>query len=156
MEEFKSMGFETVVAADVKLEKPQPVPLGHYVFQLQPGASYRINPFNQIQELNVRFDVTEGDFAGRPVFVSYPDPTAVTKGGKSLAWSNQALKKLEISLGTDALPGEGWADYLNRVAMNAHSRISADIIAGKPYQGKDGNPVPGDPQFGIFTVAAAA
>lgn len=152
------MGFETLVLADVKIEKPSPVPAGKgYVFQLQPGASYRENPYNKIQELNVRFDVTEGEFAGRPVFVSYPDPSALNKAGKPMSWSAQALKKLEVSLGTDSLPGEDPATYLNRVALNSHARITADILPGKSYKDtKTGEDKEGDPQFGIFTVSPAA
>jgi hypothetical protein len=157
------MGFENVTLADTKLEKPAPVPAGHYVFQLQPGASYRQNPYNQIQELNVRFDVaSEGEFQGRPVFVTYPDPTAVSKGkdgqpGKSLKWSAQALKKLEISLGVDALPGEDTAAYLNRVALSGSGRVTADILPGKEFtDSKTGQKRNGDPDFGIFTVAPAA
>jgi hypothetical protein len=147
------MPFVDVKLADVELEKPSPVPLGQYIFQLQPGAEYRINPFNNIQELNVRFDVVDGEYAGRPTFVTYPDPTATSKGGKSLKFSAQALKRLEIALGTDALPGEDSATYLNRVAMSAHARITASIIDAS-YE-KDGVTVP-KVQFGIFTVAPAA
>lgn len=152
------MGFETVILADVKIEKPAPVPAGlGYTFQLQPGASYRDNPYNKIQELNVRFDVTEGDFAGRPVFVSYPDPSALNKSGKPMSWSAQALKKLEVALGSDSLPGEDPATYLNRVALNEHSRIKADILPGKSYKdSKTGEDREGDPTFGIFTVSPAA
>lgn len=152
------MGFESVTLADTKLEKPAPVPAGHYVFQLQPGASYRENPYNKIQELNVRFDVTsEGEFQGRPVFVTYPDPTAVTATGKSLKWSAQALKKLEISLGVDALPGEDTAAYLNRVALSGGARVTADILPGKTYKdSKTGQEKTGDADFGIFTVGPAA
>jgi len=161
------MGFEQVTLADTKLEKPAPVPPSKYVFQLQPGANYRINQYNGIQELNVRFDVinrADGDteFQGRPVFVTYPDPTAVTKGkdgqpGKSLKWSAQALKKLEISLGVDALPGEDTAAYLNRVALSGSGRITADVLPGKEFtDSKTGAKKTGDPDFGIFTVAPAA
>jgi hypothetical protein len=163
------MGFETVILADVKIERPAPVPAGKgYTFQLQPGAAYRVNSKSNIQELNVRFDVADGEFAGRPVFVSYPDPTAVAKdkvdqqtgavtAGKPMSWSAQALKKLEIALGTDSLPGEDPATYLNRVALNSHSRITADILPGRTYtDNKSGETKTMDPQFGIFTVGAAA
>jgi hypothetical protein len=152
------MGFETLVLADVKLEKPVPVPAGQgYVFQLQPGAEYRLNPFTKVEELNVRFDVAEGEFAGRPVFVAYPDPTTLNKQGKPMSWSAQALKKLEVSLGTDALPGEDTATYLNRVALNGHARITADIQPGNEYtDNKTGEKKTGDPRFAIFTVSPAA
>lgn len=152
------MGFETVFIADIKIEKPTPVPAGKgYTFQLQPGASTRENPYNKVQELNLRFDVTDGEFAGRPVFVSYPDPTALNKEGKPMSWSAQALKKLEVALGTDGLPGEDPVTYFNRVALNHHSRVTADILPGKSYKDKTtGEQKDGDPQFGIFTVSPAA
>lgn len=161
------MGWETVVLADTKVEKPAPVPVGRYVFTLQPGASYRTNPYNQIQELNVRFDITEGEQAGRPVFVSYPDPTAVSKDkvledgtikhGKPMTWSAQALKKLEIAIGQDALPGEDTAAYLNRVALNGNARITAPMLPGKVYvDKKTGEKKTEDPSFGIFDIAPAA
>jgi hypothetical protein len=162
------MGWETVQLADVKVEKPQAVPAGRYVFTLQPGAAYRQNPYNNIQELNVRFDVTEGEFAGRPIFVSYPDPTAIAKDkvdpvtgvvtpGKPMTWSAQALKKLELALGQDSLPGEDTAAYLNRVALNGNARITAPLLAGKFYTDKKtGEKKPEDPKFGIFDVAPAA
>ena len=151
------MGWETVSLADTKIEKPAPVPAGNYIFTLQPGASYRQNPYNNITELNVRFDVSEGDFAGRPVFVSYPDPTAVNKEGKPMTWSAQALKKLEISLGQDALPGEDTAAYLNRIALNGNARITAPLLPGKTYTDKKtGLERVEDPKFGIFQVEPAA
>lgn len=148
------MGWEAVSLSDVTLDKPPAVPEGKYIFTLQPGAQYRINKYNNIKELNVRFDVTDGDFSGRPVFVNYPDPTAVGKSGKTLAWSAQALKKLELSLGVDALPGEDPAAYLNRVAG---TRITAQMLPGGQYtDSKTGEQKTENPKFGIFTVAPAA
>ncbi len=151
------MGWETVSLADTKIEKPAPVPAGNYIFTLQPGASYRQNPYNNIAELNVRFDVSEGEHAGRPVFVSYPDPTALNREGKPMSWSAQALKKLEISLGVDSLPGEDTAAYLNRVAVNGNARITAPLLPGKVYVNKKtGLEATEDPKFGIFQVEPAA
>jgi hypothetical protein len=151
------MGWETVSLADTQIEKPAAVPAGTYVFTLQPGASYRQNPYNNVQELNVRFDVTEGEFAGRPVFVSYPDPTALNREGKPMSWSAQALKKLEISLGQDALPGEDTAAYLNRIATNGNARVVAPLLPGKTYTDKKtGLEKVEAPKFGIFDVQPAA
>jgi hypothetical protein len=152
------MPWEQVALADIKIDKPTPVPAGSYIFTLQPGASYRTNPYNGVQELNVRFDVSEGEFAGRPVFVSYPDPTAIaTSSGKPMTWSAQALKKLEISLGVDSLPGEDTAAYLNRVALAGNARITAPLLPGKTYTDKKtGEERIEDPKFGIFAVAPAA
>ena len=151
------MPFTDVVLSDIELEKPPSIPLGTYKFKLQPGAQYRTNKYNGVEELNVRFDVAEGDFAGRPVFVNYPDPTAIIKTGKNagkpMAFSAQALKRLEIALGEDSQPGETPADYLNRVATTANSLITAQMIdASYVKDGKTGAKV----DFGIFSVSPAA
>src|SRR5712691_11010716 len=139
MEEYR-MGWENVVLADTKIEKPPAIPVGTYVFTLQPGASYKERTFTKadgtsttVKELNVRFDITDGEHAGRPVWVSYPDPTAIDSKGKPMTWSAQAVKKLEISLGQDALPGEDTVVYLNRVALNGNARITAPLLPGKNY-----------------------
>src|SRR5690348_9537581 len=130
------MPFVEVMLSDVEIEKPSPVPAGNYTFQVQPGAEWRDSRFSKnpqgepIKELNVRFDIVEGEYAGRPVFVSYPDPTALSSKGKSLKFSAQALKKLEIALGTDSLPGEGAAAYLNRVATSGNNRFGAAMGPG--------------------------
>lgn len=151
------MGFETVRLSDVKLERPEAVPAGNYTFKLQPGAAYRENPFTHVQELNVRFDVVEGDFAGRPTFFAYPDPTSLKKDGKPNTWSAQALKKLEVALGVDAMDGEDTAEYLNRVALNGDARITGSILPGNTYKDKNtGAEKVGEPKFGPFTVGPAA
>lgn len=147
------MPFADVVLADVELERPSAVPLGTYVFSLAPGAAYRTNKFNGMEELNLSFIVADGNLAGKRTFVSYPDPTATSKNGKSMAWSSQALKKLEIALGVDALPGEDSATYLNRVASNGAARITADVIKDRFIREGETEP---RPVFGIFTVRAAA
>jgi len=153
------MPFVELLLAETELEGPKPVPAGNYTFQVQPGAEWKESKFavdqsgNPIQELNVRFDIVDGEYAGRPVFVRYPDPSAVSKNGKSMKWSAQALKKLEISLGTDALPGEGTAAYLNRVATSGNNRFGAAMIPGK-YT-KPGSDTP-EIEFGIYTVHPAA
>jgi len=106
--------------------------------------------------LNLRFDVVEGDYQGRPVYVSYPDPASLDKNGKPKTWSSQALKKLEIVIGHDALEGEGLVDYFNRVATDYAPHIQAQIVPGRAYVDETGAKQEGDPQFGIFTVAPAA
>jgi len=145
------MGFETVIASDVKLEKIQ-VPAGEYVFQLSPGAEERVNKYNGITELNLSAAVAEGEQAGKRVFWTYPDPTAIGKNsGKPLAFSAQAMKKLEIALGIDSNPGETFPEYFRRVAG---ARFGA-TLATQTYV-KDGVEVVSDPKFQIFSVKAAA
>lgn len=139
--------------SDVEIEKPAPLPLGTYVFQLLPGAEYRQNKFNGLEELNVSAAVAEGDHSGRRIFFSYPDPTATSSKGKSLAWSAQALKKLEIALGQDALPGEDPQTYLNRVSANGNARFTGTVSPSKYI--KEGETEP-RPEFNVFSVSPAA
>lgn len=158
------MPFVDVKLSDVELAKPSPIGIGTYTFQLVPGAEYRQNPYSNIEELSVSFSVAEGDHAGRRVFVNYPDPTAVSKNGKSFKWSEQALKKLEISLGEDSLPGEDPAAFLNRVATSAHARISGRMVAETRMNKETGKYEPyvreGEVEpravFSIFDVGPAA
>ena len=150
------MSFETLKLADVRLEKPEAIPAGNYVFKLQPGAAERENPFTHVTELNVRFDVVEGEFAGRPSFFAYPDPESLNKKGKPNTWSAQALKKLEVALGVDAFEGEGTTEYLNRVALNGDARITGSILPGNTYKDKNGLDKVGEPKFGPFSVGPAA
>lgn len=159
------MGFVDVKLSDVVLDKPSPVPVGDYVFQLVPGAVYRVNKYTNIEELNVSAAVAEGEFAGRRVFFTYPNPAAIGKNsGKPMTWSAQALKKLEISLGEDALPDEDPATYLNRVALTNNNRFGASMVeetrkneeTGKyePYT-REGETAP-RAVFSLFSVKAAA
>lgn len=149
------MGFETLNLADVKLDKPAAVPVGKYVFTIQPGAAYRFNEKKGgQQELNVRFDISGGEQNGRVCFFAYPDPSSLNKEGKPNSWSAQALKKLELSIGVDIQQGEDTAAYLNRVAG---SRVTAEIKPGRSYKDKTtGEDKVGDPQFSPFTIAPAA
>lgn len=147
------MAFVDVVLADVELESTG-IPVGAYVFQLLPGAVYRQGKYSGQEELAVSAAVTEGDSKGRVAFFAYPDPTLQSKNGKSQAWSAQALKKLEISLGVDALEGEDPATYLNRVASNNAARFSGEII-GETYKDKNGAEQ-SRTKFAIFKVGPAA
>src|SRR6266480_598864 len=148
------MGFETVVVADVKIEKNIP-PVGSYVFQLLPGAVQKESKFKAgLMELHLSASVAEGDEQGKRVFWQYPDPTAIAKNGKAMSWSSQAMKKLQICLGIDELPGETFPDYFSRVA-NDSPRFGATIEENK-YTDKTGKEVTGDPKFNVFSVTAAA
>lgn len=126
------MAFIDVKLADIELEKPEALPAGNYVFTLLPGALYRTNKFTNAEELNVSFAVADGDYTGRRIFQSYPDPTSISKkSGKPNTWSAQALKVLEIALGEESLPGEDPATWLNRVATSGNTRFAATMAQGK-------------------------
>lgn len=152
------MGFNEVILADIELEAgPSPIPVGSYVFQLDPGAKYQVNQNSGEESLNLGFTVAEGDLAGRKTWVNYPDPTAITANGKNAGkpktWSKQAMKKLQVALGHDPLPGETPADYFNRIAVGGNARITAQMAPGKFI--KEGATEP-RVEFNIFSVGPAA
>ena len=146
------MGFVDLKLSDIELEK-RGLGLGTYIFQLLPGTETRQNKFTGTEELNVSAAVAEGDDKGKRVWFTYPDPTVLSKNGKSMAWSAQALKKLEIALGTDALPGEDPATYLNRVASSEAARFKATVSPSRYI--RDGETDP-RPEFNVFSVSPAA
>jgi hypothetical protein len=129
---------------------------GDYVFQLLPTAEYRTNKYNGVEELNLSASVAEGDSKGRRIFWNYPDPTSLNKEGKPLSWSGQAMKKLEVTLGEDSLPGESTKDYFNRVAATGNARFTGSWgpNAKKPYT-PAGSDTPRN-ELNVFSVKPAA
>jgi hypothetical protein len=156
------MGFVDVKLSDVKIEKRDSIALGRYTFRLLPGAQYRTNKNNGIEELALQAAVENDEvFAGRRVFFNFPDPTA--NDGK-MKWSAQAMKKLEIALGEDAEEGEDPAGYFNRVALTSNNLFSAGIVNEQRKNKETGKyedyiaPDATEPKtvLGIFTVGPAA
>jgi hypothetical protein len=148
------MGFQEVKLADVELEKFESLPAGSYTFAVVPGAEFRTNKFNGVEELNLSFVVTEGDFAGRRIFQTYPDSTALNKKtGKPMTWSAQALKKLSVVIGIDPLEGEDLVTYFNRIAVSGNARFTGQMAPGKYIP--EGQTEP-KVEFNIFTVSPAA
>lgn len=91
------------------------IPAKNYVFELLPGAKYDDRDPGRITA-NAAI-VNDGEFTGRRIFFSYPDP-AVKE------WAPKALKRLEQALGEDAQEGEDPVAYLNRAAG---SRFGAEV-----------------------------
>lgn len=101
------------------------IPAGTYVLEISPGAK-----FNDFGTLQVQARVAdEGEFKGKVVFFSYPDPEGVSKDGKPMAWSATAFKRLTVAIGDDPLEGESPDTYLNRVAG---SRVSMPVVHTVP------------------------
>lgn len=121
------------------------IPEGTYTFSLG-GAKYDDRGYNRI-EANATI-VTEGDFMGRKMFFSYPDPESINSKGKKNDWSAKALKRLEQSLGVDASAGEDPVEYLNRVAGTRFSAPVSMRPATDDY--------PARPELVIFKVGPAA
>lgn len=147
------MPWGDVKLADVKTEAFSEIPAGTYTFTLLPGAQVRVNKFNT-EELVVSAAISEGDFAGRRIFLQYPDPTSVNETtGKTADWSAQALKKLEIALGVEQTETETPDAYLNRVANNGHSSFTLQM--GPSRKIRTGESAPRiEPK--MFSVAPAA
>ncbi len=94
----------------------EPLPAREFEFQLLPGAKGSDFDPNRIE---VSAAVTEGEFAGRKVFFSYPDPAKQD-------WSPRVLARLIQALGVEAMPGESPVIYLNRAAAS-NARFGSKI-----------------------------
>lgn len=118
---------------------PEIIPEGEYVFSVS-GAKFNDMDGNKV-DVNATI-VTEGDFTGRKMFFSYPNPSIKE-------WSPKALKRLEMALGTDAGDEESPVEYLNRVAGSHFRAKVSHSKATEEYPNPRAN-------LNIFSVAAAA
>jgi len=89
------------------------LPKGSYVFSILPGA--RRNDKDP-ERVDFTLAVAEGEFAGKRIFASFPNPDEYT-------WSPTTFARLVEALGVEVEPTEtgteGVVAYLNRVA-NLH------------------------------------
>jgi hypothetical protein len=83
-----------------------PVAEGEYTFELLPGARFSDFDANRVEGSAA---IAEGEFAGRKLFFSYPDPA-------KQEWSPRVFKRLVESLGMDIQPGQTPVQYLNEAA----------------------------------------
>lgn len=135
------MSWNDVSLADVNITV-EPIAVNEYVFQLNPGAKLRDNG-----SIELNATITDGEFAGRRVYFTYPDPS-------KFDWSPRVLKRLAVALGVDPNEGEHPVEYFNRTTteLGAAARFMAPI--------KDGKTSPEYPtprrELDIFKVRAAA
>lgn len=101
------------------------IPAKAYTFELAPGAKYDDRGSLQVSATIVN----DGEFTGKRVFFSYPDPEGFSREGKPMAWSATALKRLLEALGSEQEPGEDPVSTLNRVAGN---RFASSIKHSTP------------------------
>jgi hypothetical protein len=128
------------ISLDVEL-----VPEGTYTFELSPGA--KLTEWGALSCAG-RI-VNDGEFTGKTVFFSYPDPEGTSKDGKPMAWSATAFKRLTQALGEDVLDGEDKVTYLNRVAGSRFLMPIKHTVPTEEYPTKKVNAL-------IFNVKAAA
>lgn len=115
------MSWQNIDLKDVSTQDAL-MPAGTYTFELSAGAKY-----DEKGALRASATVTgSGEFVGKRVFLSFPDPETISSKGKPNTWSATALKRLEQAIGIDENEGEDHADYLNRVAGN---RFQTSVVA---------------------------
>jgi hypothetical protein len=96
------------------------IPDATYTLEINPGTKK-----NERDTVLVSATVAQdGEFTGRKVYFSYPDPESVSAGGKIYSWSAVAFMRLVQALGVDLNDGEEPEAYLNRVAG---SRFQAPV-----------------------------
>ena len=134
------MGWNDV---DLKNVSPtiEPVAEGNYTLQLLPGAKFSEQ---DSQKIEASAAITDGEFAGRKLFFTYPDPA-------KFDWSPRVFKRLVNSLGVDMTEGEGPTEYLNRAA----GQRFAGPVRHRKYTAQDGTEVT-KAELVIFNLGPAA
>lgn len=111
--------------ANINLREVNPAQLdlvapGTYVFAINTGAKY-----NERGAILASATIeSDGDFKGKRMLFSYPDPESVSHDGKVQTWASVALKRLEVATGSDIVEGEDPVAFLNRIAG---SKFSATV-----------------------------
>lgn len=113
------MSWETIDLTSVSTAL-EIIPEKTFTFELLPGAKYDERDPNRISCQAAI--VQDGEFTGRRIFFSYPDPSVKE-------WSPKALKRLEQAIGIDIERGEDPVTYLNRVAGN---HFMTNVTHSKP------------------------
>lgn len=122
------MSWENINLKEISTQEFDLVPTGVYTFEVLPGAKYN-EQGALIGSLAISSD---GEFKGRRMFYSFPDPESTSSKGKVQSWSGVALKRFEQATGVDANDGESKPDYMNRVAGN---RIQYPVIVKEDETG---------------------
>lgn len=100
------------------------LPKGTYTFSLLPGSKFNDRNPNRV---DFNLAVAEGEFVGKRIFSSFPDPN-------EYPWSLNVFARLRDALGLEAHDGENPVDYLNR-ATNLH--VKYEVIHKKDAAGVD-------------------
>lgn len=98
------------------------IPVKSYTWELLPGTKYSERDPGKI-EVSAAI-VNDGEFTGRRIFFSYPDP-----GVKE--WSPKVLRRLLDAMGADYQAGEDPVAILN---SSAGHRFAASVTHSKPTE----------------------
>ena len=124
---WSSINLREVNPAQLDLVAP-----GTYVFAINAGAKY-----NERGAVLASATIeSDGDFKGKRMLFSYPDPESVSSEGKVQGWSSVAFKRLSIAVGQDIEEGEDPVAYLNRIAG---SKFAAGVTVKETDTGKRSN-----------------
>jgi hypothetical protein len=111
-------------------EEAEEIPDGEYLFEILRGAKYGTFDKGKV-EFGAK--IAEGEFKGRVVYPSFPDP-------EKLPWSAQAFKKLERTLVKNGAPeiieGQDPPTYLNQDDVVGKRFIAP--ISKREYTKQDG------------------
>lgn len=121
------------------------IPEGTYTLELAPGTKY--DEKNGAVRASASI-VGDGEFTGKRVFFSYPDPESISSKGKVNTWSAVALKRLIESLGVDQNEGEDVVEFLNRISGNRFAGTIKHQPATEQY--------PASASLNLFNVKPAA
>jgi len=91
------------------------LPKGTYTFALLPGSKYNDRDPGRI---DFTLAVVGGEFAGKRIFSSFPNP-------QQFNWSPTTFSRLVEALGSPVEDGEDPVAYLNR---NANLHVEYDVI----------------------------
>jgi hypothetical protein len=102
---WQQLNLKEINASDLNL-----VADGTYTFQLNNGSKY-----NEFGGIYASATITsDGEFKGKRVSFSYPNPD-------EYPWAGPALKRLAIATGNDVEEGEDAVTFLNRIAGSLFS-----------------------------------
>jgi hypothetical protein len=122
------MSWTNINIKDVNPAQLDLVAPGSYVFALNPGAKY-----NERGAILASATIeSDGEFKGKKMLFSYPDPESVSQEGKVQQWSSVAFKRLEVAVGQDMEEGEDPVAYLNRIAG---AKFAAGVTAKEDATG---------------------
>lgn len=106
---------------------PEIIPAKAYTFELNTGSRYdERDPGRIVTSATI---VNDGEFTGRRVGFSYPDPEGFSASGKKQDWSAKMLVRLLNACGYTLQEGEDPVTALNNAAG---SRFTAKITHSKP------------------------